>query len=63
MTLHHMNKDDRMRIAMRSEEILSTDPFLTLEKVGSRLGITPQHLSNIRKEFRYRSMKEMKERK
>lgn len=63
MTLHHMNKDDRMRIAMRSEEIFDIAPFLTLEKVGVRLDITAQHLSNIRKEFGFRSIKEMKGRK
>ena len=63
MSLHQMTKADRERIAKRSEEILNQDSSLTLEKIGSRLSITAQHLSNIRKEFGCRPMKEIKERR
>ena len=63
MSLHQMTKEQRRQIAMRSEEILDQDPFLTLENIGIRLNITPQHLNKIRKEFGCRLMKEIRERR
>jgi len=58
--LHQMTKEQRRKIAKRSEEILKKAPFLTLEKIGSRLGITAQRVCSIRKEFGYPSLKKLK---
>ncbi len=64
MTLHHMNKDDRMRIAMRSEEILSTDPTVNITGLAHRLGLkSGDNLYKIRRECGYPSLKIMKGRK
>lgn len=64
MTLHHMTKDDRERIAVRSEEILSKDPTVQIKGLAFRLGLkSDASLYSIRREFGYESLKKMKGRK